>query len=492
MAVELDTATLCDVVRALRAGQVSSVELLNAQLDRIDTFNPSVNAVVAFDIDRARRTAIEADEARLAGRAFGPLNGVPVTLKDTHETEGLVTTAGAPQLAGHIPSLDSDVVAGVREAGGIVFGKTNVPLYAGDHQTYNEVYGLSRNPWDPERTPGGSSGGAAAALACGFTTGEVGSDIGSSIRVPSHFNGVFGLKPSWGVVSGRGHIPGPPGALAETDLAVLGPLGRSVDDLSMLLDACMRIGGMHGVPGAVLPPAAPVDLGKLRVGLWATDAVSPVDQATLAAVEGFASSLAAQGAAVLADARPAVSSAELYDIYSRLLFAVVGAGFPPELRQELEVAAADVPAELDAGDPGTFGSRNTRDSVSSHLNWLAANERRAKAQAAWANLFETVDVMVMPVSQTQAFPHNTELGYADRVVQVDEEERAYHELLFWAGLATMPLLPSVVVPLGAVNGLPMGVQIVGPRWSDRTLLAVAKAACEALGLHFVPPPLVTG
>ena len=495
MTLDLDRATLAEAAGALAAGDLSSVELLDAQLDRIDIFNPSVNAVVAFDIDRAMQAARSADERRASGGDVGPLHGVPLTVKDTYETAGCVTTAGAPAFADHIPAVDADVVAGLRIDGAVIYGKTNVPLLAGDHQTYNEVYGLTRNPWDPDRTAGGSSGGAAVAVACGFSLGEVGSDIGGSIRVPAHFNGLFGLKPSWGVVSGRGHLPGAP------DLAVMGPLGRSASDLGLLLDASMRVGSMalggnEPVPGARLP-SDPIELDGLRVGLWLDDAVAPVDNATKAAIEEFARTLVAAGASVDEGARPSVSSAELHDIYSRLLSAVNGAGWPSKVRDKFAPIAAGIDGPLDAGDPATFSQRLARDGLADHAAWMAANARRAKAQHAWAEVFERVDVVLMPVSQTQAFVHNTDVPYSERRVDVDrgpdhEAQRAYHELLFWAGLATMPLLPSVAVPLAPVNGLPLGAQLVGPRWSDRRLLDLADRIAKVTDLRFTPPTLITG
>jgi amidase len=500
--LDLDTATLTEAAAAIAAGEVGSEELLDAQLDRIDIFNPSVNAVVAFDIERATAAARAADAARLAGEASGPLAGVPMTVKDTWETAGCVTTAGAPALADHVPAADADVITGLRDAGAVIYGKTNVPLYAGDHQTYNEVYGLTRNPWDPDRTAGGSSGGAAVSVACGFSLGEVGSDIGGSIRAPAHFNGLFGLKTSWGAISYRGHLPGPPGTVGSTDLTVAGPLGRSVADLELLLDAslrhgAMRLGGAEPVPGASLPPAGATDLERLRIGLWVDDDVAPVDHATIETIAAFARALEAAGAAVDDAVRPAIASADLHDIYGRLLNPVMSAGLPASVRVRLASIAAQAEGPLDAGDPTTFTARHARDSLSSHAAWLDASEHRARAQRAWADVFASVDVMLMPVSQTQAFPHDIERSYRDRTVVVDRgpegaTERAYHELLFWSGLATMPLLPSLAIPLGPVEGLPLGVQLVGPRWSDRRLLSIGTALVEAAGLGFTPPTLVAG
>lgn len=502
MTLDLDRATLAEAASALADGAVSSVELLDAHLDRIDIFNPSVNAVVAFDIDRAMADAKAADERQANGADLGPLHGVPLTLKDTWETAGCVTTAGAPVYAAHVPDHDADIVTGLREAGALIYGKTNVPLFAGDHQTYNDVYGLTRNPWDPDRTAGGSSGGAAVSVACGFSFGEFGSDIGGSIRVPAHFNGLFGLKPSWGAVSDRGHVPGPPGTLSAMDLTVAGPLARTPDDLSLLLDAAlrvgaMRLGGEHPVPGARLPEVGSPALDGLRVGLWLDDSLAPVDSATRTALASFAETLAGHGAIVDETARPDVGSAELHDTYSRLLTAVNGAGWPTKVRDQFAAIAGSIDGPLDAADPETFGRRLARDGVADHASWLSANERRAKAQRAWSELFDRVDVVLMPVSQTQAFLHDIERPYGERTVAVDrgpehDSHRAYHELLFWAGLATMPLLPSIVMPLAPVNGLPLGVQMVGPRWSDHRLLGLAGVMAEAAELRFQPPTLITG
>lgn len=502
MTLDLDRATLAEAAAALAAGDISSVELLNAQLDRIDIFNPSVNAVVAFDIERAMADAQTADEHRASGATLPPLHGVPLTVKDTYETAGCVTTAGSPANAEHIPETDADVIAGLRADGAVIYGKTNVPLFAGDHQTYNEVYGLTRNPWDPDRTAGGSSGGAAVSVACGFSLGEVGSDIGGSIRVPAHFNGLFGLKSSWGAISERGHITQPPGPVGTTDLTVMGPLARSADDLRLLLDASMRfgamkVGGVDPVPGAALPEPVHTEVAGLRVGVWLDDPIAPVDAVTRAGVERFVATLGSVGAELDEAARPSLGSSDLHDIYSRLLTGVNGSGWPKRVRERFAAAASEIDGPLDAADPDTFGQRLARDGTADHAFWLSANERRMKAQAAWSALFDRVDVMVMPVSQTQAFEHDTETAYADRMVAVDrgpdhDTHRAYHELLFWAGLATMPGLPSVVMPLGAVNGLPLGVQIVGPRWADRTLLGLAATMSEVAELGFQAPTLITG
>ena len=300
MDLDLATATAGDLTQAIQRRELASRELLDALLARADQVNPNLNAIVAWDTDRAREAAAAADEATAKGKLTGPLHGLPMTVKDVWETEGLVTTSGAPELAQHVPSADALAVRRLKDAGAIIFGKSNTPAYAGDWQTYNGVYGRTSNPWDLSRTAGGSSGGAAAAIAAGLTPLELGSDIGGSIRNPSHFNGTYGLKPSWGVVPVRGHIPGPPGSLIQVDVGVAGPLARSVADLRMAL---------HVVAGPVPEDAAGWRLeldagpvisgpGGLRIATVFADGndVVPLAADVRACLDRFASRLADAGA----------------------------------------------------------------------------------------------------------------------------------------------------------------------------------------------------
>lgn len=487
--MDLSTLTATDAVAGLAGGEFSSVELLDAQLRRIAEHDPDVNAVVVIDEEAARTAAVEADRRRAAGHTGGALAGLPMTVKDTYETAGLTTTAGAPQLADHIPDRDADVVQALRQAGAIVFAKTNVPLFAADHQTYNDVYGRTNNPWDLTRTPGGSSGGAAASLACGFTTAEVGSDIGNSIRQPAHFTGLFGLKPTHGVVSLRGHIPGPPGTLGQPDLAVAGPLGRSLDDLGLLFDVITGVGAFDGIPGATLPPSeGRPDVASLRVAVWADDPVAPVSAACRDAVDQAATTLDGAGATIDPDLRPALPAEQLHHIYRQLLLPIMAAGLPPAAWDDLVATAAQVDPSHDntsAADPVLM---NARMMTATHRSWLVANERRHRARAAWQAVFDTVDAVIMPVAPTPAFPHTTDLPYDQRTVDVDGTARPYPDILFWAGLATMPGLPAVVIPTGAVDGLPVGIQILGPRFGDLALLDIARTVAEVTGAAFTPPP----
>ena len=484
--IELETATASEVVAALAAGAVSSREVLDAHLARVERLDPLVNAVVALDVERARAAAAAADAAHARGDSLGPLHGLPMTIKDSFETEGLVTTSGATELAGHVPARDAEVVARMRAAGAIVFGKTNLPLYAGDWQTYNDVHGLTRNPWDPERTVGGSSGGAAAALAAGFTTLEVGSDIGGSIRVPSHYCGVFGHKPTWSAVPQRGHIPGPPGALAEVDLGVMGPMGRSVADLDLGL-AVLAGDTVGGVPGARLPaPSEAVgSLRGCRVGVWLETDVVPTSADVLGVLQPLVDRLADAGAVIDDRARPATPLEDSTRLYEQLLMGVLGAGYPPEVHATMRERVASSSAEDD-----TPGVRLARAITQSHASWLAADERRAGIVAEWDEVFRSVDVLVAPVSPVPAFPHDVDRPIGARTLDIDGRPFPYDRHMVWAGLATLPLLPATVVPAGRTpGGLPVGVQVVGPRWADRSTLAFA-ALVEQLVGGFVPPPVL--
>lgn len=487
--LDLATATTMQLLIALERREVSSTELLDGMLAAIERMNPAVNAVVAMDLERARAEAAAADSSRAAGDPCGPLHGLPMTIKDCYETLDLVTAAGAPEFAEHVPTRDADVVRLLRRAGAIVWAKTNVPYMAGDHQTYNEVYGVTNNPWDVSRTSGGSSGGAAVAVACGFTTAEIGSDIGNSIRQPAGLNGIFGLKTTHGLVSGRGHVPGPPGMLTSSDLGVFGPLGRSCGDLRILLEVLTNSGtAFGGVPGAELPRfEQQPDIANLRIGVWSDDAVAPVDAEVKDLVEGAARRLADEGAQVDDDIRPSIASADLHRTYMRLLNSALSVGFSGEGWDKL-VAKAGGSAEVVDDDGVMFA----RDSALAHRDWLYAHERQARAQEAWSEVFDEVDLMLAPIQPVAAFPHDVERPYGKRTLQVNGSDAPYRGILFWAGLATMPHLPSVAIPIGQTSeGLPVGAQLIGPKWSDHKIISMGEEISSVLGRHFIPPPLVT-
>jgi amidase len=475
------TTALAD---ALRRREIGCEELLGHYLSRIDRLNPRLNAVVTLDPERARARAREADAALARGQSWGPLHGVPFTIKDCLETASLRTTCGWMEIANHVPSADAITVARLRAAGAVVFGKTNVPTLASDVQTYNPIFGTTNNPWDGTRTPGGSSGGAAATIAAGLAGGEIGSDIGGSIRTPSNWCGIFGHKPTWGIVPNRGHIPGPPGTLSDVDLNVCGPLGRSADDLDLGLDVLVGPPPEDARAWRLeLPRARHGALREYRLGAWLDDPAAPVDADVRRVLENAVDALRRAGASVDDRRRPAIDFQSAIDTYQMLLYPIVLAGMPDEgFDNFVQVAAALGP------DDQSPLARSARFSTIRHRDWLRAHERRKHVQVAFASCFRDVDALLMPVVPVAAIPHDHSEPFPARTITVNGEPAPYTQLFTWIGFATMAHLPATVVPVGrTAGGLPVGVQIVGPYLEDRTTIDVGRHIANVLG-GFVPPP----
>lgn len=460
--IALEPAT--NLAARIRAREVSSRELLQMLLDRVDRINPEVNAVVTLDADRAMEAASKADDQVTAGGDLGPLHGLPVTIKDAIEVGGIRSTGGAVALRDHVPAADAPAVARLRQAGAVVFGKTNVPLWSGDIQTFNEMFGTTNNPWDLSRTPGGSSGGPAAAVATGLTSFELGTDIGGSIRIPSSFCGVCGHKPSFGLVSQRGYLDSPVGGAIDADINVFGPIARSVDDLSLLLDVLAGPKPEAATAWSVsLPPPRHESLSDYRVGLWLDDPVCAVESSAVELLSAAASVLASAGAKV-SDARPPLDLAEVSEMFNALLLPAISVSFEGEMGEALG---------------------------GSHRTWLEMHRRRNVLRRVWADWFREYDVLLCPVMPMLPFPHDQETTIAERWVIINGKSRPQAECLAWTGLIGLPYLPSTVVPVGRVDGLPVGVQVVGPYLEDRTPLFVAGRLAEALG-GYEPPPAARG
>ncbi|WP_020410722.1 amidase family protein [Hahella ganghwensis] len=316
----------------LRAGEIGSRDLLEAYIERVEEHNPAINAVVARNLEDARKHADQADQAIGRGEVLGRLHGLPLTIKDTWEVPGMACTAGAPLFRDHYPKSAAPAVKRLQNDGAIIFGKTNVPLFASDIQSYNRIYGTTNNPWDVRLTPGGSSGGAAAALAAGFTSLGLGSDLAGSIRIPAHYCGVYGHKPSHGVISLQGHIPGPLGTLGEPPLAVAGPMARSADDLELMLD--ILVGPSPELsPGweVRLPPAGKESLRDYRVLMWTEDPMCPVDDSMQQQYRDLKQRLQEAGVKVDSGAPTDVDLEHLYATYMRQLGGVIGTANPKRL-----------------------------------------------------------------------------------------------------------------------------------------------------------------
>ena len=468
---------------AIRRREVGSAELLEYYVARVERLNPSLNAIVTLDLARARERARAADAALARGDFLGPLHGVPMTVKDTFETAGLRTTSGAPALAEHVPAADAVAVERLRGAGAVIFGKTNTPLFAGDGQTYNALFGTTNNPWDPGRTPGGSSGGSAAALAAGLTGLELGSDIAGSIRNPAHSCGVYGHKPSYGIVPLRGHIPGPPGTLAETDLGVAGPLARGAEDLAVVLDV---IAGADTGPATAwhlrLPPPRRRALREYRLAAWLDDPACPVDAEVRERLDAVVAALRRAGARVDEDARPGIALADAYGTYMRLLWPIMAAALPPEQREQLDGLAARLAPESELG-------RFARFATARHRDWLQASETRAQYRARWAEFFRDHDALLCPVTPVPALVHDQSEPLIARTIRVNGATRPYLDVIVWNGaIGNLCYLPATVAPAGRTRGgLPVGIQIVGPYLEDRTTIDVARLMAEVMGGLEIPP-----
>ena len=442
---------------AIRAGHVSASEVLEAHLAQIATHNPTLNAVITLNAEQARKQAREADEALARGEVWGPLHGVPFTLKDAHATAGMRTTTGFPPLANYVPQEDSPVAARLKKAGGILIGKTNVHMMLADPaQTINPIFGRTKNPWNIERTPGGSGGGAAAALAAGMTSFEIGTDLTGSIRIPAHFCGVFGLKPTEQRVPLTGLIPGLPGPRPIRIMSCIGPMARTVEDLALLF---ALIAGPDGRDTDVAPVPVEempqLELQRLRIAFAPTFPGYPVAAEMREAVEEFAGRLSALGAVVEEAALPQV-----------------------DFQQELASTGALIGMMMGAFQP----EEQERPTTLAH--YLEALDIRDQSIAAWEQFFEKWDVLLCPPSMMTAFPH-CEPGSP---LHVDGQEVSYWMVSAHSTVFNYTGHPAVVLPYQLDHdGLPIGIQLVGKRWDESRLLAMAKALSEVTGAFQRPP-----
>jgi amidase len=478
MADDMHWWSATETARRIAAREVSSREVLEYMVARVDRLDGAINCVVHRDLDRARAAADAADTAVLAGEDLGPFHGVPITIKDSFQTAGCRTTSGAPELADFVPSEDAAPVARLREAGAVMWAKTNLPIWAGDIQSYNDVYGTTLNPFHPDRTCGGSSGGSAAALAMGFTALELGSDIGGSIRVPAHYSGVAGHKPSYGIVPAHGQIPGMPGTFSQADLAVAGPMARHVDDLETALGVLIGPDRWDAPAWHIdLPPSRHADPRQLRVGAWLDDESCPVDTDTRRVLGGLVTTLGAAGVDVDTSARPGFTLDKAVDVFLQLLYAALSGGHP---KDKLDHMAADT-----SDTPLGFVKRST---AMRHRDWLSNHERRLQLRERWAEYFRDFDIMLMPVQPRDAIEHDHSEPQFGRTVAIDGMTRPYTDLFKWIGPAGVAFLPSTVVPVGmSAAGLPIGVQIIAPYLHDRTALAFARLVSELVGGCPRPP-----
>jgi amidase len=475
---ELAYSSAVALADRIRQREISSREAIDYFLARVETLDKRINSVVTIDAERARTEADAADAALARGELRGPLHGVPMTIKDSFQTAGMRTTSGAPELASFIPTEDAWPVARLREAGAIIFGKTNLPIYAGDLQSYNKVFGTTNNPHDVSRTPGGSSGGSAAALACGFTPLELGSDIGGSIRLPSHMSGIVGHKPSYGIVPAHGQIPGPPGTLTLADLAVAGPMARTIQDLKLGLDIMAGPNRWEKPAWHLeLPPPRRPTLKQYRVAAWLDDPACRVEPEVGKLLESATQKLCAAGVRVDHDARPEFTLEKVADTFFALLQAALAGGVPADRLDEYAATVGDMPA-----------AHTRRLLAMRHRQWLSYNERRLQMRKRWEEFFTQWDAILLPVMPCPAIAHDHSEPMASRIASVGGEQRPYWDLTTWMAPAGACYLPVTVVPVGRLKiGLPIGIQIVGAYLHDRTTLDLAEHLLPLVGGCPRPP-----
>jgi amidase len=479
-------ATAVELSTALKTRKVSAVEIAQHAIGRIERHDGKINAICVHDFSRALEAARAADAALARGEAR-PLLGIPLTVKESYNVGGLPTTWGFPAQKDYVPKEDALPITRVKDAGGIILGKTNVPMALSDWQSYNEIYGTTNNPYDLARTPGGSSGGSSAALAAGYGPLSLGSDVGGSLRVPAFHCGVYAHKPTFGLVASRGHLPpGFPALPSERDLAVIGPMARSAADLSLLLEV---IAGPDPLDAGKayrleLPPPRHAQLRGFRVLLIDSDPLLPTDKDVRAGIERLADHLGKAGVSVTRRSPLWPDFAASSRLFMRMLLSVQSATFPPEIYAGAQAAAAQL-----SPDDMSLRAERLRGITLSHRDWMTASNGRARLRAQWRELFNSFDAVVCPIMPTPAYVQDHSPDQETRRINIDGKNYSYPDQLAWPGVATLPGLPSTAIPTGlSPSGLPVGVQIVGPWLEDRTPLKLAELIEREFG-GFVPPPM---
>lgn len=477
--------TATELSAALSARKISAVELAQHAIGRIERHDAKINAVCVRDFERALDAARAADAA-LAHGERRPLLGIPLTVKESYNVAGLPTTWGIPAQKDFRPAEDALAITRVKDAGGVILGKTNVPLGLGDWQSYNDIYGTTNNPYDLSRTPGGSSGGSSAAVAAGCGALSLGSDLAGSMRVPAFYCGVYAHKPTFALVPSRGHTPPPfPPLPLDRDMAVIGPMARCAADLSLLLDVVagpdpLEAGTAYKL---ALPPPRHGELQDFRVLVIDTDPVLPTNAVVRAAIGQLAVKLGKAGVEVERETPLWPDFAASTRLYMRMLMSFLAVTFPPEVYAGAVAAAAGLPP-----DDTSLRAERLRGIALGHRDWVMADGARAQLRSQWRALFKSFDAVICPVMPTPAYPHDHSPEQETRRINIDGKDYAYPDQMAWPGIANLPGLPATAIPIGlSPDGLPVGAQILGPWLEDRTPLRLAELIEREFG-GFVPPP----
>jgi amidase len=479
----LNFGTAKGLVDALASGKFSALELTDHVIARIEALDLQINAVVVRDFERGRDAAKSADAALARGER-SPLLGIPMVVKESFDVAGLPTTWGVPAFKDFVPQEDALMVARVKAAGAVILGKTNVPLLLGDWQSYNEIYGTTNNPWDHNRTPGGSSGGSSAALAAGFGPLSLGTDIGGSLRAPAHYCGIYAHKPTLNLVPTRGYKV-PTTVQREPDLAVVGPMARSAGDLDLALEVTAGPDEADAGIGyrLALPGPRHTALKDFRVLVIDEHPLLPTQNTIRSAMDRLAQRLVKAGAKVAHTSPLLPDFAESGRLFMRLLMAALSQRWPQELYEQALAAAKEIKP-----DDNSLHAERSRGAVLSHRDWVAADVARIRLRHRWRDVFREWDVVICPSMATVAFTHDHSVPISARHIDIDGKQFPYFDQMLWPEVATLPGLPATAAPIGlSETGLPIGVQIVGPYLEDRTPIAFAGLIEREFG-GFVPPP----
>lgn len=471
--------TASQALRAIRSGAISSRELIELTYKRIKTYNPIINAFITLREEEALKEAKEADEALVKGISLGRLHGLPIVVKDLRATAGIRTTYGSKKYENYVPKEDDLAVARLRRAGAIIIGKTNTPEFGADYQTFNDVAGLTKNPWDPTRSPGGSTGGGAAALAAGIGFLEIGSDLGGSIRNPAHFCGIYGHKPTFDLVPRTG--PRPPGAaIASRDNQwVNGPLARSAQDLQLELEVTAGHDPSDAVAyGWKLPPARGTRLKDYRIGFVLSDPFCPPSSEVAEVVTRAVEAMRSHGAQINEGWPKGIDFPKVFEDY---YFLLVNNWYQKE---------EDLRKRIDSlkGKDDYYSVLVTKALSASYQQWRVRDGARLEVRAIWREYFREHDAFIMPVNFCAAFPHAQQKDWNERAIETIDGKRTYRDLARWVTMPTFSGCPATVAPAGRTQqGLPVGIQIMGPYLEDATPIHIAGLISDILG-GFTPPP----
>ncbi len=472
--------TATELAKAIREKKVSSLEVLEAYLAQIAKYNSELNAIITLDEENARKRAREADEALAKGENWGPLHGVPITIKDAYETAGLRTTSSFKPLKNYIPEEDATVVAHMRQAGAIIIGKTNMPMLALDIQSNSPLFGQANNPWDITRTPGGSTGGGAASIAAGFSPLEIGSDIGGSVRIPAHFCGIYSIKPTDHLISLAGHIPEPPGSPnGVRRMGMPGPLARSIEDLRLALTLLAGPDGRRWeAPPIPLTPAPKKPLKGYRIA-W-TDHFGGVtaSQETQKTLQTLAKELEKVGCYIEKVSPSDFDFESAWQVYGEIAGAEIGSGmdFISRSLTRLQFYMTKDPTPIKKGYLSGLRLKMTR--------YAKALTERDKLISELENFLSQWDAWLCPVTVDAAFKHS-KMGKA---IEVEEQKMPYYTAsMSFTTPFNMTGNPVIVLPAGKTEGgLPIGIQVVGQRWKDMELLATAESITQITGAFQAP------